>query len=74
MTVGAIIGEPLVVQFVGEGDADFGKLEVLRLMELVGLNPQVFWNRFTRPRIQVGGNVNALESRGSRGAAGFDFV
>jgi len=43
MTVGAIIGEPLVVHSLAKGRDR--KLEVLRLMELVGLNPR-FLNRY----------------------------
>lgn len=42
MTVGAIIGEPLDIQGVASRDR---KLETLRLMELVGLNPR-FLNRY----------------------------
>lgn len=43
MTVGGIIGEPLVVHSLARGRDR--KLEVLRLMELVGLNPR-FLNRY----------------------------
>jgi len=43
MTVGRIIGEPLVVHKLAKGRDR--KLEVLRLMELVGLNPR-FLNRY----------------------------
>jgi len=43
MTVGNIIGEPLVVHGLARGRDR--KLEVLRLMELVGLNPK-FLNRY----------------------------
>jgi len=43
MTVGNIIGEPLVVHGLASGKDR--KLEVLRLMELVGLNPR-FLNRY----------------------------
>lgn len=43
MTVGGIIGEPLVVHALARGRDR--KLEVLRLMELVGLNPR-FLNRY----------------------------
>tara|TARA_R110002049_G_scaffold4601_5_gene32050 strand:+ start:77902 stop:78921 length:1020 start_codon:yes stop_codon:yes gene_type:complete len=43
MTVGNIIGEPLVVHRLARGRDR--KLEVLRLMELVGLNPK-FLNRY----------------------------
>lgn len=43
MTVGDIIGEPLIVHSLARGRDR--KLEVLRLMELVGLNPR-FLNRY----------------------------
>ncbi|MCC9599179.1 ATP-binding cassette domain-containing protein [Stieleria sp. JC731] len=43
MTVGSIIGEPLAVHGLASGKDR--KLEVLRLMELVGLNPR-FLNRY----------------------------
>lgn len=43
MTVGNIIGEPLVVHKLASGNDR--KLEALRLMELVGLNPR-FLNRY----------------------------
>jgi len=43
MTVGGIIGEPLTVHGLARGRDR--KLEVLRLMELVGLNPR-FLNRY----------------------------
>lgn len=43
MTVGNIIGEPLVVHGLAKGKDR--KLEVLRLMDLVGLNPR-FLNRY----------------------------
>lgn len=43
MTVGGIVGEPLVVHSLARGRDR--KLEVLRLMELVGLNPR-FLNRY----------------------------
>ncbi|MCO8120797.1 ATP-binding cassette domain-containing protein [Stieleria sp. TO1_6] len=43
MTVGNIIGEPLVVHRLASGKDR--KLEVLRLMDLVGLNPR-FLNRY----------------------------
>lgn len=43
MTVGNIIGEPLVVHGLAQGKDR--KLEVLRLMDLVGLNPR-FLNRY----------------------------
>ncbi|OYP30502.1 MULTISPECIES: ABC transporter ATP-binding protein [Rhodopirellula] len=43
MTVGSIIGEPLAVHKLAAGKDR--KLEVLRLMELVGLNPK-FLNRY----------------------------
>ncbi|MFG0261733.1 MAG: ABC transporter ATP-binding protein [Novipirellula sp. JB048] len=43
MTVGGIIGEPLVVHDLAQGRDR--KLEVIRLMELVGLNPR-FLNRY----------------------------
>jgi len=43
MTVGGIIGEPLIVHKLARGKDR--KLEVLRLMELVGLNPR-FLNRY----------------------------
>lgn len=43
MTVGSIIGEPLAVHRLASGKDR--KLEVLRLMELVGLNPR-FLNRY----------------------------
>ncbi|TWU22047.1 Oligopeptide transport ATP-binding protein OppF [Novipirellula galeiformis] len=43
MTVGGIIGEPLVVHNLAQGRDR--KLEVIRLMELVGLNPR-FLNRY----------------------------
>ena len=43
MTVGAIIGEPLAIHRLASGKDR--KLEVLRLLELVGLNPR-FLNRY----------------------------
>ena len=43
MTVGSIIGEPLTVHRLASGSDR--KLEVLRLMDLVGLNPR-FLNRY----------------------------
>lgn len=43
MTVGGIIGEPLAVHDLARGKDR--KLEILRLMELVGLNPR-FLNRY----------------------------
>ena len=43
MTVGGIIGEPLVVHSLARGRDR--KLEVMRLMELVGLNPR-YLNRY----------------------------
>ncbi len=43
MTVGSIIGEPLVIHQLAAGRDQ--KFEVLRLMELVGLNPK-FMNRY----------------------------
>lgn len=43
MTVGSIIGEPLVIHGLARGKDR--QLEVLRLMELVGLNPR-FLNRY----------------------------
>ncbi|TWT53291.1 Oligopeptide transport ATP-binding protein OppF [Rubripirellula amarantea] len=43
MTVGGIIGEPMAIHRLAKGNDR--KLEVLRLMELVGLNPR-FLNRY----------------------------